>query len=190
MANKSRYTPEFFDDLGGSGPNIDVLPWWVNEKGLDERVYGVGVFKKLEDIPESGDKYLVLSGPREVGELKLRLTIASKGEQYSVYQSTFCVEDLSLNYNDFMKMTSQPINVPLGYFNDFSEEERDRALKAGDVVGFILRFSGKMISSVPIRAEEILEDDQGVPLISSLVLRRFGGESKLNLEKREIKSEE
>ena len=189
LADKSRYTVEFFDDLGGGGPNIDVLPWWANDKGLDDRIYGVGVFKQWEDVPESDDKYIVLNGPKGGGELKLRFIVKQGGERFASYQSTFCVEDLSLNYNDFVKMKFQPVNVPLGYFNDFSEEERDRSLKAGDVVGFILNFSGKMIRSTPIRAE-ILEDNQGVPVISSLVLRRFGGESKLNLEKKEIKSEE
>ncbi len=191
MADKSRYTPSLFDDLGGGANRVNEPPWWENSNGLANRIYGAGIFKKWEEIGGEKDRYLFLTDPYGAGEIKFRLIFEPKAEFFGRFHSVICIDDLDFGSQELEALGSggKPVFMPLGYLSDFSPEEIERIFQPGDVVGFLLRYSGEP-QGMPLKGE-ISTDGSNISVISSLILRRFGGQSQLEKDLgRKIKTNE
>src|SRR4030043_461327 len=92
LANKLRYTPAFFDDLGGGAFYSDEPAWWEDGVGLLDRIYGVGVLKEWKEIPGSKDKHLLVTGPKGERELQLRVIFEPRGDLFGRYTTFLCFD--------------------------------------------------------------------------------------------------
>lgn len=180
MAKKSRHTPEFFDDFGGGTLRESEPAWWEGGVGLLNRIYGVGVFKQWKEIQGEKDRHLVLTGPEGEGLIQLRAIFEPRTELFGRYETALCADNLNLDTGDFDRLGDEPTFIPLDHLSDFSQEEIDKLLKPGDVVGFLLRYE-EGLAGLPPKGE-LLKDDFETPVLSMLILRRFGGQEQLEKE--------
>jgi len=180
MAKKSRHTPELFDDFGGGALSDSEPAWWEGGVGFLNPIYGVGIFKQWEEIQGEKDRHLVLTGPEGEVLIKLRTVFEARTELFGRFQTVLCVDNLNLDTGDFERLGEKPTFAPLAYLSGFSQEEIGKLLKPGDVVGFLLRYEGELTGFPP--KGEPLKDDFETPVLSMLILRRFGGQEQLEKE--------
>jgi hypothetical protein len=166
----------------------DEEVWWKTGKLYG--IYGVGFFQGWEEIENSEDRYMIVSGPKNQGRLKLRVSLVSweewfENEDLEYGPTKLAVDNLNiLNDVDTVAYSTEGFHVSLGYVADFGLDQLEKILKKGDVVAFSGRFqfSNGDIPLMENGQPVILTDESGVPILSNLILRRFGGIEQLGEE--------
>lgn len=168
------YSPgaKFTDDATGE---IKI----VDEKVLDNPLtrYIVAAFDKWEDIPNSSDKYLVfgsqvsyLTKDQKTHEIKkVRVLMDKKDPKRSI--TALAVEDLSTIIPKVINSTDRATLYNLGSITDFSKQDLDKLIKNGDVLGISVFLDVANLKD--------FSDEDGIQLVSDIVLRRFNPEAEL-----------
>lgn len=159
------------DERENSAVHLDSIGLNYPQQNPENPMLALGVFKEWEMIPNSTDVYLLLENPITKTIFKGRITF-SRSSLNSITTPSGTRNDTTilmvddLNYGPKTKdSTGDSIIIPRVDIYNFALF--DKVIKAGDIVA--------VRNIVEYGSEKVRKDDNGVAVISKVIIRRFGG---------------
>lgn len=172
MLAKGRRSEELLEDKFLWTMEIDEV------HKLQAPILGIGIFDHWESVIDSDDKYIVLTNPLSKFSIKARIVFEEQeaSSKAGFFKATQLVlENLDYGY----KNQKASYSFSIGKFSD-GNLNLDKILKKGDVVSAYTIFLDEETRKT--KKQMIIFDDQKIPVIGVLMIRRFGGIEQLNKE--------
>lgn len=170
---------DIYYDIGITYSGSGVYPL-ATSKTASATAYIVGNFVKWETIPDSLDKYLILSdyiknsGKPEIP--KIRVGFGKKINLKTQLVSGLAVEDIATIIPRILDASKGTAKYSLGYIV-FWQDELYKIIKPGDVLAIAI------IHDPRVRDKEIdLVDSEGVKVAEWIYIRRFNPKERLTKE--------
>jgi hypothetical protein len=161
--------------------------WWKTGKLYG--IYGVGFFEGWEKVENSKDKYMQVTGLGGQGNLKFRISLTDEYPPTRLIVENLDIKEDVAESTTFNRSYSETgFHTFLGQIELFGFEKLEKILKKGDTVAFVGNFSysekeGKREIKQGEDGQPIpLADENGVPVLSNIGIRRFGGLEQIGEE--------